>query len=139
MRAEPRHANRQRDTFRRRRAEKMRNRSYERNRGYDHARAVNEARGAVRTPQRHGDRSESQQDPGANKDDHHRHQVAPFSRTPRPPPWLAVLSEINSTPSASTAATSFIRESTWPRITPTLASMRWMVGSDSRAASASLR
>jgi hypothetical protein len=42
-------------------------------------------------------------------------------------------------PSASRAATSFISESTLPRITPSLASMRWMVGKDSPAASASLR
>ena len=49
------------------------------------------------------------------------------------------LSEMSSMPSASSAATSFISESTLPRITPSLASMRWMVGSDSPAASASLR
>jgi hypothetical protein len=36
-------------------------------------------------------------------------------------------------------ADEFISESTLPRITPSLASMRWMVGSDSPAASASWR
>lgn len=42
-------------------------------------------------------------------------------------------------PPPSSAATSFINESTLPRITPSLASMRWMVGSDRPDNSASLR
>ena len=62
-----------------------------------------------------------------------RHERVLLSRTPRPPPWLAALSAISSMPSASSAATSFISELTLPRITPSLASMRWMVGSDSPA------
>jgi len=49
------------------------------------------------------------------------------------------LSVINSTPSAFSAATSFISESTLPLMTPSLVSMRWMVGSDSPAASARRR
>ena len=34
---------------------------------------------------------------------------------------------------------SFIKESTVPRITPSLPSMRWIVGTDSRAACAKVR
>ena len=33
-----------------------------------------------------------------------------FSRTPRPPPWLTALSPISSTPTASKAAISLVRE-----------------------------
>src|SRR5580704_13341669 len=46
---------------------------------------------------------------------------------------------MSSMPPVSSAATSFINESTLPRITPSLASMRWMVGSDRSDNSASLR
>src|SRR3546814_10153613 len=60
-------------------------------------------------------------------------------RTPRPPPVLGALSLSSSMPAASSAPTSFIRESTLPRTTPSLASMRWLVGSDRPARSASLR
>ena len=55
----------------------------------------------------------------------------------RPPVVLVALSEINSMPAASSAATSFISETTLPRITPSLASIRWMVGSDRPERSAS--
>ncbi len=41
-------------------------------------------------------------------------------------------------PAASSAPTSFISESTLPRMTPSLASMRWMVGSDSPESSGKL-
>src|SRR5215475_3195091 len=54
-----------------------------------------------------------------------------FNRTPRPPPWLTAPSPISSIPAAASASTSFIRESTLPRITPSLDSMRWIVGSES--------
>jgi hypothetical protein len=42
-------------------------------------------------------------------------------------------------PLADSASTSFISESTLPRTTPLLASMRWMVGSDSPQRCASSR
>jgi hypothetical protein len=42
-------------------------------------------------------------------------------------------------PAPLSAAASFIRESTLPRMVPSLASMRWMVGSDSPERSASFR
>jgi hypothetical protein len=61
------------------------------------------------------------------------------SRTPRPPTGLVSPSLMSSTPAASIAAISFMRESTVPRITPALASMRWIVGTDSRAACANAR
>jgi hypothetical protein len=46
---------------------------------------------------------------------------------PRPPLELVALSEISSIPQASSAATSFMSESTLPRMTPSLASIRWIV------------
>lgn len=45
-------------------------------------------------------------------------------RTPRPPAELCPPGLINSIPAFSSAETNFIRESTFPRITPSLASMR---------------
>ena len=45
-------------------------------------------------------------------------------RTPRPPAELCTPGLISSIPAFSSAETSFIRESTLPRITPSLASMR---------------
>src|SRR6516165_758916 len=51
-------------------------------------------------------------------------------RTPRPPPELGAPSLINSIPAASSAAITFVRLSITPRTVPLLASMRWMVGSD---------
>src|SRR5579875_2738209 len=67
--------------------------------------------------------------------------VAAFalSRTPRPPPWLEAPSPMSSMPAPSRAPTSFISESTLPRMTPSLASMRWIVGTESPERSASLR
>ena len=60
-------------------------------------------------------------------------------RTPRPPAELATPGLINSIPALSSAETSFIRELTFPRITPSLASMRWMVGTERCARSAVCR
>src|SRR5439155_26011008 len=60
-------------------------------------------------------------------------------RTPRPPAELVTPGLINSIPAFSSAETSFIRESTFPRITPSLASMRWMVGTERSARSAVCR
>jgi hypothetical protein len=62
-----------------------------------------------------------------------------LSRMPRPPVELVALSEISSIPLASSAATSFMSESTLPRMTPSLASIRWIVGSDRSDNFASLR
>ena len=53
-----------------------------------------------------------------------RKVIAAFSRTPRPPPWLTVFSPMSSMPTVSSAAISLMRESTLPRITPSLASIR---------------
>ena len=64
---------------------------------------------------------------------------ADFNRTPRPPSVLEAPSPISSIPAISRAATSLVRESTLPRITPSLASIRWMVGSESPASLASRR
>ena len=61
------------------------------------------------------------------------------SRTPRPPRGLVSPSSMSSTPAARSAAINFIRESTVPRITPSLPSMRCIVGTDSRAACAKAR
>jgi hypothetical protein len=47
-----------------------------------------------------------------------------LSRTPRPPAKLGTPGLINSIPAFSRAETSFIKESTLPRMTPSLASMR---------------
>ena len=60
-------------------------------------------------------------------------------RTPRPPWLLAAPSAISSMPASCSAPTSFISESTLPRTTPSLASIRWMVGSDRPDSSASAR
>jgi hypothetical protein len=46
---------------------------------------------------------------------------------------------MSSTPAASRAETSFISESTLPRMTPLLPSIRWIVGTDRLDSSASLR
>ena len=48
------------------------------------------------------------------------HPPGALSRTPRPPPSLTALSAISSMPASSSAATSFISESTFPRMTPSL-------------------
>src|SRR5262249_9248147 len=58
-------------------------------------------------------------------------------RTPRPPPLLIVPSLMNSTPAAWRASITFISVSMTPRTTPSLVSMRWIVGSETpeRAAS----
>jgi hypothetical protein len=47
-----------------------------------------------------------------------------LSRTPRPPAALGTPGLISSIPAFSRAETSFIKESTLPRMTPSLASMR---------------
>src|SRR5579863_2806969 len=51
-------------------------------------------------------------------------------RTPRPPRSLSASSAMRTTPAASSAAISFMSESTVPRMTPSLASIRWMVGAE---------
>src|SRR4030095_11193209 len=52
------------------------------------------------------------------------------NRTPRPPPVLGAPGAISSIPAAFSAAMSFISESTFPRTTSSLASMRWIVGTE---------
>jgi hypothetical protein len=52
---------------------------------------------------------------------------------------LAAPGLISSIPALSSAETSFIRESTLARITPSLASMRWIVGTERSASSAICR
>src|SRR5271170_1086155 len=117
----------------------MRRRRNKRNRRHDGAGAVDDARGRGRATDRDGEDRKGEQNRGGGKRDGQRHEAALLSRTPRPPAWLVALSEMSSIPSASSAATSFISESTLPRTTPSLASMRWMVGNDSPADSASVR
>src|SRR5687768_16289628 len=62
-----------------------------------------------------------------------------FRRMPRPPPSLAAPSLISSMPRRSSAAISFISDSTLPRTTPSLASIRWIVDRERRAALARAR
>src|SRR5260370_11122291 len=111
----------------------------ERNRRDQEARTVNKARRRFGASDNDGDHAQCEQSGGAGQRDRQCHDASPFSRTPRPPALLAALSAMSSMPSESRAATSFISESTLPRITPSLASMRWIVGSDNPAASARVR
>ena len=60
-------------------------------------------------------------------------------RTPRPPAELATPGLINLIPAFSSAETSSISELTLPRTTPSLDSMRWMVGTERFARSAVCR
>src|SRR5438034_10872562 len=64
--------------------------------------------------------------------DHHQRR----KRTPLPPLELAVPSLMNSTPADSRAAITLVRLSMTPRTVPLLASMRWIVGSDTPDAAA---
>ena len=59
-------------------------------------------------------------------------------RTPRPPPSLLALSPSSSMPAAFSASTTLISVSMTPRTLPWLASIRWMVGSDTPAMPASV-
>ena len=61
------------------------------------------------------------------------------NRTPQPPPGLAPPSPMSSTPLRSSAPISLVSESTLPRMTSRLASMRWMVGTERPQSSASCR
>src|SRR5262249_51221390 len=139
MRAEPGQSDRKRQTLRRSRSEELRQRGRQRNNSDDNARAIDEAARRGRAPDDDRKDAERDQETGADEDDRQCHVAGLFSRTPRPPPELTALSVMSSIPSESSAAMSFISESTLPRTTPSLASMRWMVGSDSPAASASVR
>jgi len=139
MRAQPGQADRQGQAFGGSRAEKMRQCCGKRQGGDDDDRAVDHAacrRGANNDDRAH---SECELDRSTGKRDYKHHDAGLFSRTPRPPPELTALSVMSSMPSESSAPISFISESTLPRTTPSLASMRWMVGSDSPAASARVR
>ena len=139
MRTEPWHAERQRGVKRRRRGEQVRKRGSERNRRYQEAPAVDDARRHFGASDDDGEYAESEQGGDAGKRDRQRHGAGRLSRTPRPPLWLAVLSAMSSMPSVSNALINFISELTLPRTTPSLASIRWMVGNDKPAVSASVR
>ena len=65
--------------------------------------------------------------------------LCPFEPDAAPALALTAPSAISSIPAASSAPISFISESTLPRITPSLASMRWIVGTDRPDSSASPR
>src|SRR5205823_8301535 len=62
-----------------------------------------------------------------------------LSRTPRPCELLTAPSSIISMPAASNAVISLTSESTLPRTIVSLASMRWMVGTESPDSSARAR
>jgi hypothetical protein len=72
-------------------------------------------------------------DPGVDHEDLLREvsQTHALSRTPRPPLGVPEPSDNSTIPNASNAAVTFMRESTLPRMTPSLASIRWIVGTDS--------
>src|SRR6202035_3112729 len=103
------------------------------------AKAVDQRIRHRRAPDQHGGNCGREKRGGTRQCEEERHGGGLLSRTPRPPLALVALSEMSSMPPISSAATSFIKESTLPRITPSLASMRWMVGSDRPDNFASLR
>src|ERR1700756_1300805 len=103
------------------------------------AQSVNDLRGGRPSSDRHGQSGEDKEDADTSEEEHQDHGAGLFNRTPRPPVEVVALSEMSSIPAVSRAATSFIRESTLPRTTPSLASIRWMVGSERSDNSASLR
>jgi len=139
MRAEPRQPDRKRELFRRPRREEVTQGRSQRSRCYDHAGGVNQPARQRRAHHEQREHGKRQQRGHAEKGHAQDHDAGAFSRTPRPPPWLVALSAISSMPMPFSAATSFISESTLPLMTPSLVSMRWMVGSDSPAASARRR
>ena len=130
MRAEPGQAERQRHADRRDRAEQVADAGEQRDQRDDEARAVDDRGGGRRAADAPPRRVRGRASGDADRASVTRHGAGPLSRHPRPPPELAAFSAISSMPAASSAATSFISESTLPRMTPSLASMRWMVGSD---------
>src|SRR5581483_9797061 len=67
--------------------------------------------------------TEAKQQGRAGKKENDDHQGG-LSLTPRPPPALVPPSGMSSIPAAFSASTSFIKESTLPRLVPSLASMR---------------
>src|SRR3546814_9551813 len=75
--------------------------------------------------------------PGLHGSDHASSPA--FRRTPRPPAGLALFSPISSTPATSIAAITLLSESMMPRTFQVLASMRWIVGSDTPASCARVR
>src|SRR5262249_36194625 len=103
-------------------------------------RPVNNCAPAVRATEPDRQRREGEQRGDACESDRDDdHGAATFHLTPRPPPLLTALSEMSPPRAASSAATSFITDSTLPRTTPSLASIRWMVGNERPDNSASLR
>jgi hypothetical protein len=145
MRAGPGQAQRQRDG--RRPGSEREQREQQRHRRNGEAAAVDDApSGWPLRDEPAGDaESEQQHDADERECDHVRRDLrwrgggaAFVSRTPRPPCALAAPSAISSMPAFCSAPTSFISESTLPRTTPSLASMRWMVGRDRLDNSASV-
>ena len=139
MRAEPRQPERQCHADGRRSAEQVSDAGEQRGQCDHEAYAIDDRGGGRRPAERHRDGCKGKPCGNARQGEHHRHDAVPLSRTPRPPPELTAFSVISSMPAISSAETSFINESTLPRMTPSLASMRWMVGSDNPHRSASLR
>ena len=118
----------------------------ERNERHREAGTVNEPR--ARRPAAGEKRQAGDGDEGRDAAEGQRHlprlcrdllRRLPMRRTPRPPPSLTASSPMSSTPTPASAATSFMSELTLPRITSSLASMRWIVGTDRPDSSASFR
>src|SRR5262249_27300816 len=124
MGTDPRHAKRKRQAYRRRSTEQMKCASCARQKAYDQAQRVDNLRGERGPSDQERQHRNANEGADAKEWQYQRHSTGLFSRTPRPPLMLVALSEISSIPAASSAPTSFIKESTLPRITPSLASMR---------------
>src|SRR5438270_995258 len=137
MRADPREPERQRECGRRGRvSEKPGKSAPEAQHRHEETRPIDHGAGKTRAACRNRKAGDAQQDRDAAKcDDDH---PCPFSLTPRPPLVLALPWPISTMPAASSAPTSFISESTLPRMTSSLPSMRWIVGSDNPDILASL-
>src|SRR5438067_10765856 len=92
---------------------------------YDEARAIDDKRRCRRPPDDESEHRNRQQgsDTTEREREGHRYPALALRRTPRPPPVLAPPSPSSSMPAASSACTSFISESTLPRIVSSLLSM----------------
>src|SRR5688500_5089220 len=138
MRAQPRQTQRQDNRRRFHRSRRDLTDGQHESRGTGHARrAIDDGRREGRA--RKNDRRDAGHQQRGNAEQDEDHHGRSLNRTPRPPPGLAAPGPISSRPAALSAAISFIRESTLPRTTSSLASMRWMVGTDRPDSSASLR
>src|SRR6185369_1498734 len=121
VRTEPRQPKRQSDDrYIRRVIEQMQQCEQSEDQRNDETCAVYDTGGARGAPER--DRHWRKQQEGG--DTVERVDRGHLMRTPRPPPLLVAPSPINSMPCFARASTSFINESTLPRTTPSLDSMR---------------